>query len=216
MKERFAQLRAAFVATKEADDKLVPIVAGAAALTFLVVLGLIGLWGGRWVLGTLSAILLAVLVALIVFGRRSQRAQLSMIEGQPGAAAAVLQSLRGQWFVTPAVAFNKKQDLVHRVVGRPGVVLVAEGDSTARVKALLAQEAKKVGRVLGDTPLHTIVVGTGEGAVTLQQLSFTMTKLPRSLSKTEVPKLQRKLAPLDKGNIPIPQGYMPRPGKKMR
>lgn len=215
MKERLAQLRTAFVATKQADDKLVPIVAGAVAVTFLVVLGLIGLWGGRWILGTLSAILLSLLVGLIVFGKRSQRAQLSMIEGQPGAAAAVLQSLRGQWFVTPAVAFNKKQDLVHRVVGRPGVVLVAEGDSPSRVKQLLAQEKKKVSRVLGDTPLHTIVVGTGEDATTLQQLSFRMTKLPRALSKTEVPKLERKLAPLDKG-MPIPQGYMPRPGKKMR
>ncbi|MBW3618647.1 MAG: DUF4191 domain-containing protein [Actinobacteria bacterium] len=215
MKERLAQLRAAFVATKEADDKLVPVVAGAVALTFLVVLGLLGLLAGRWILGTLSAILLASLVGLIVFGRRSQRAQLSMIEGQPGAAAAVLQSLRGQWFVTPAVAFNKKQDLVHRVVGRPGVVLVAEGDSPARVKALLAQEQKKVSRVLGDTPLHTIRVGHGEDATSLQKLSFTMTKLPRALSKTEVPKLERKLAPLDRG-MPIPQGYMPRPGKKQR
>ncbi|MBW3659279.1 MAG: DUF4191 domain-containing protein [Actinobacteria bacterium] len=215
MRERMAQLRAAFVATKKADDKLVPFVAGAVAVTFLVVLGLIGLWGGRWILGTISATLLSLLVGLIVFGKRSQRAQLSMIEGQPGAAAAVLQSLRGQWFVTPAVAFNKKQDLVHRVVGRPGVVLVAEGDSPARVKQLLAQEKKKVSRVLGDTPLHTIVVGTGEGDTTLQQLSFTMTKLPRALSKTEVPKLDRKLAPLDRG-MPIPQGYMPRPGKKQR
>ena len=215
MRERMAQLRVAFVATKNADDKLVPIVAGAVAVTFLVVVALLGLWGGQWILGTLSAILLSLLVGLIVFGRRSQKAQLSMIEGQPGAAAAVLQSLRGQWFVTPAVAFNKKQDLVHRVVGRPGVVLVAEGDSPARVKQLLAQEKKKVSRVLGDTPLHTIVVGKGEGTTSLQQLSFTMTKLPRALSKTEVPKLDRKLTPLDRG-MPIPQGYMPRPGKKQR
>jgi hypothetical protein len=216
MKERLAQLRAAFAATKQVDDKLVPLVAGSAAATFVVVLVLLGVLGGAWILGTISALLLAVLVGLIIFGRRSQKAQLAMIEGQPGAAAAVLQSLRGQWFVTPAVAFNKKQDLVHRVVGRPGVILVAEGDSPARVKALLAQEQKKVARVLGDTPLHTVVVGPGEGAVPLQQLQFTMTKLPRKLSKTEVPKLQRKLAPLDKGNIPIPQGYVPRPGKKMR
>lgn len=68
----------------------------------------------------------------------------------------------------------------------------------------------------GDTPLHTIVVGSGEGATSLGKLQLTMTKLPRKLSKTEVPKLERKLAPLDKGNIPIPKGYVPRPGKKMR
>lgn len=216
MRERIAQLRAAFDATRQVDDKLVPLVVGSAAATFAVALVLIGVLGGRWLLGAVTATLLALLVALIVFGRRSQSAQLAMIEGQPGAAAAVLNSLRGQWFVTPAVAFNKKQDLVHRVVGRAGVVLVAEGSSASRVKALLAQEKKKVSRVTGDVPVHTVVVGEGEGTVSLKQLQVTMTKLPRSLSKTEVPKLERKLAPLDKGNVPIPQGYMPRPGKKMR
>lgn len=215
MKERFAQLRAAFDATRQADPKMVPLLAAAAGGTFVVVL-VLGLVLGRPILGTVTAVLGATLVALIIFGRRSQNAQLSMIEGQPGAAAAVLNSMRGQWFVTPAVAFNKKQDLVHRVVGRPGVILVAEGDSPARVKALLAQEKKKVARVLGEVPLHTISVGNSEGQTSLKGLQMEMTKLPRSLSKTEVPKLQRKLAPLDKGNIPIPQGYMPRPGKKMR
>ncbi len=215
MRERMAQLRRAFVATKDADPKLVPMVAGAAGGTFVVVL-VLGLVLDKPILGSISAVLLGLLVGLIVFGRRSQSAQLAMIEGQPGAAAAVLNSLRGQWFVTPAVAFNKKQDLVHRVVGRPGVVLVAEGSSPARVNALLAQEKKKVSRVLGEVSLHTISVGKGEGQVTLQGLQLAMTKLPRSLSKTEVPKLQRKLAPLDKGNIPIPQGYIAKPGKKMR
>jgi hypothetical protein len=216
MKERIAQLRAAFAATREVDDRLVPLVVGSAAATFVVLLVLLGLLGGRWVLGTITAVVLSLLVALIVFGRRSQTAQLAMIEGQPGAAAAVLNSLRGQWFVTPAVAFNKKQDLVHRVVGRPGVILVAEGSSPARVKALLAQEKKKVGRAVGDVPVHTLVVGEGEGTTSLKRLQVAMTKLPRKLSKTEVPRLERKLAPLDKGNIPVPQGYLPRPGKKMR
>ena len=215
MKERIAQLRTAFEATRKADPKLVPILAGAMGGTFVVVL-VLGIVSGRPVLGSISAVLLALLVGLVIFGRRSQNAQLSMIEGQPGAAAAVLNSLRGQWFVTPAVAFNKKQDLVHRVIGRPGVVLVGEGSSPARVTALLAQEKKKVSRVIGEVPLHTISVGHGDGQTELKGLQVAMTKLPRSLSKTEVPKLQRKLAPLDKGNIPIPQGYMPKPGKKMR
>lgn len=215
MKERLAQLRTAFDATRQHDDKLVPYLAAAVGGTFVVVL-VLGIVIGQPILGTVLAIMLAMLAGLIVFGRRSQAAQYGMIEGQPGAAAAVLNTMRGQWFVTPAVAFNKKQDLVHRVIGRCGVVLVAEGSSSTRVKQLVAQEKKKLKRVLGDTPLNTIVVGDGEGETPLNRLQFTLTKLPRELSKTEVPKLERKLAPLDKGNIPIPQGYVPRPGKKMR
>jgi hypothetical protein len=215
MKERIAQLRAAFTATKQVDDKLVPVVAGSMGATFVLVL-VLGLVLGRPILGAVTALLLALLVGLILFGRRSQSAQLARIEGQPGAAAAVLNSLRGQWFVTPAVAFNKKQDLVHRVVGRAGVILVGEGGSHSRIAALLAQEKKKHNRVLGDVPLHTISVGNGDGQTSLQQLQVAMTKLPRKLSKTEVPKLQRKLAPLDKGNVPVPQGYLPRQTKKMR
>lgn len=214
MKQRIAQLRQAFDATRQVDPKLVPSVVGAAVGAFVLLL-VPGLLLGRPVLGAVTGVLVALLVALIVFGRRSQRAQLDMIAGQPGAAAAVLNSLRGQWFVTPAVAFNRKQDLVHRVVGRPGVILVAEGGSTSRVRTLLAQERKKVSRVIGEVPLHTIAVGDGPDEVPLARLQLTMTKLPRALSKTEVPRLQRKLAPLDKGNVPIPQGYVP-PGKKMR
>ncbi len=216
MKERIAQLRTAFNATRAEDGKLVPILAATSGSTFVVVLVLGIVVLDMPVLGTLLAIMLAALVALIIFGRRSQAAQYGMIEGQPGAAAAVLNTMRGQWFVTPAVAFNKKQHLVHRVIGRCGVVLVGEGTSHARVKALLAQERKKVSRAIGDVPLNTIQVGNGEGETSLKQLQFALTKLPRELSKTEVPKLERKLVPLDKGNMPIPQGYVPRPGKKMR
>ena len=89
------------------------------------------------------ALLTGVLVALIVFNIRARRAMYGAIEGQLGAAAAVLQQMRGAWLVTPAVAMNGKQDLVHRVVGRPGVVLVGEG-AAQRVKGLLAQERKRL------------------------------------------------------------------------
>ena len=99
-----------------------------------------------------------VLAALIVFGRRAERAAYAQLEGQPGAAAAALGVLKRGWKVQNAVAVTKNQDLVHRVVGRPGVILVGEGNE-ARVRHLLGVEKKKHARVVGETPIYDIVVG---------------------------------------------------------
>ncbi len=61
--------------------------------------------------------MIGTLAVLIVFGRRAQRAAYAQIDGQPGAAAAALGLLRKGWKTDPAIAFNKNQDIVHRVVG---------------------------------------------------------------------------------------------------
>jgi hypothetical protein len=155
----------------------------------------------------LFGLLFALLGALAVFNRRASKAQFAAIEGQPGAAAAVLQSLRGQWFVTPAVAVNAKQDMVHRVVGRCGIVLVGEG-APQRVKGLLAKERKRMQRAVGEVNVTTLVVGERENETPLRKLQVTLTKLPRDLKKGEVPKLERKLKPLDR-DLPIPKGIDP-------
>ncbi|MFT5564197.1 MAG: hypothetical protein ACI970_000923, partial [Myxococcota bacterium] len=130
-------------------------------------------------------------------------------------AAAVLQNMRGQWFVTPAIAVNKQQEMVHRVVGRPGIILVSEGGNGQRVKDMVKREKTKLNRVRGEVPLHVIVSGNGEdGTIILGKLQVELTKMGNTLSKTEVPKLARKLAPLDKGNIPMPKGNIPRGGNR--
>jgi hypothetical protein len=151
-----------------------------------------------------------------VFGRRSQAAQIAAIEGQPGAALAIVNSMRGVWFATPAVAVTRKQDLVHRIVGPPGVVLVGEG-ATARVKQLLKQEEVRLKRVSGDTPVHTVQVGHDGGSVELGDLRMHLMKLPRSLKKDQVRDLEKKLNALGSGKIPMPKGPIPGGGsKKMR
>src|SRR5699024_10362051 len=101
------------------------------------------------------AVMLGVLAALIVFGRRAQASAYHQVEGQPGAAAWVLDGMRGDWRVTAGVAGTPQFDAVHRVLGRPGIVLVGEGSPT-RVRSMLAQEKKKVARVVGDTPIYDI------------------------------------------------------------
>ncbi|GGI03717.1 DUF4191 domain-containing protein [Egicoccus halophilus] len=214
MKERFAQIRLAWGQLKQVDPKA-PAMIAAGALIGLLVGALLGLLINPWV-AIPFALLFTFMGAMVVFNRRLQKAQFSAIEGHPGAAAAVLQQMRGQWFVTPAVAVNAKQDLVHRVVGRCGIVLVGEGGSKQRVKGLLAKERKRLSRVAGDAPLHTIVVGDGsDDTVALKKLQFTMNKLDRELKKTEVPKLERRLKPLDKAP-PIPQGIDPNMARRPR
>lgn len=215
MRQRIQQIIDAWRMTAQRDPRLIPWVAGTALVVLAAVL-VPALFFIPLPFAIALGLFAATFAALIVFGRRAQSAQISEIEGVPGAAAAVLQSMRGQWFVTPVVAFNRNQDMVHRVVGRPGVILVGEG-SRSGVKQLLAKEKKKMGRVTGDdVPVHTLVIGDREDEVELGDVQWRVSKLSRELSKTEVPKLERKLKPLDKGNIPMPKGYLGNQGRKLQ
>ena len=215
MMERINQLRAAWTASRDLDPSLPLWVFGSGGIVLVagVLLGVFLFHSP--ILWSVTGLVAGIAVGLTVFGRRATSAQIGAIEGQPGAAAAVLNTLRGAWFVTPAISVTRKQDLVHRVVGRPGVVLVGEG-SPARVKQLLAAEKKKVSRAVGDVPVHTVSVGDGSGQVPLKELQLHVSKLSRELKKKDVAPLERKLEPLDKSNIPMPKGPMPRASKKMR
>ena len=214
MRERLQQIRMAWGQLKEVDPRAPGLIVLGLLVGLLVGAGL-GLLITIW-LALPLALLFAFMGGMAVFNRRLQKAQFTAIEGHPGAAAAVLQQMRGQWFVTPAVAVNAKQDLVHRVVGRCGIVLVAEGSSPQRVKSLLAKEKKRLARVAGEVPLHSVIVGDGSGGtVALNKLQYTMNKFGRELSKTEVPKLERRLKPLDRGPA-IPGGIDPNMARRPR
>jgi hypothetical protein len=176
--------------------------------------GALGLLLFSWWASIPLSLMTGLLAGLVVFNLRARRAMFRAIEGKLGAAAAVLEQLRGAWFVTPAVAINGKQDLVHRVVGRPGVVLVGEG-APQRVRGLLAQEKKRLSRAVGDLPIHTIVVGDGEGLVPLLKLQSKVTKLPAKVKRKEIARLERRLKPLTR-SLPIPGGIDPMAGRRGR
>ncbi len=130
-------------------------------------------------------------------------------EGTPGAAGWVLQNnLRGDWRPTLSIAGTSQLDAVHRLVGRPGVVLVGEG-APHRVRGLIAQEKKKVARIAGDTPIYDVIVGTGATEVTLRKLNTYLFKLPRNLNREQVAALDKRLQALGGGKPPLPQGPMP-------
>jgi len=183
---------------------------------YIILAALLGLLAGAgvallllpaWWAAIPLALLTSVLASLITFNLRARVAMYSAIQGQPGAAAAVLEQMRGGWFVTPAVAINGKQDMVHRVVGRPGVVLVGEG-AAQRVKGLLAQERKRLSHAVGDVPITSFIVGDEEGLVPLTKLQARVTKLPRKVKRNDIARLERKLKPLTR-SLPIPGGIDP-------
>ncbi len=211
MRQRMTQILTAFRYTREQDPRALPITLGV-ALAILVVAGLIGLVLGQPVSGIVTGVFLAIGVGLIIMGRRTSTAALRRIEHQPGAAAAVLQSMRKAWVVTPAIAATRKQEFVHRAVGRPGVVLVGEGAS-ARVTALLKQERRKIQRVVGDVPVHAINVGNRDGQVPLGKLQMHLVRLPKAIKARDIGELDRRLSALGASNLPIPKGPLPTRGK---
>ncbi len=164
-----------------------------------------------------GAIVFGILAALIIFSRRAQKAAYSQMEGQRGSAAAALRMLRKGWKTDPVVAFNKQQDVVHRVIGPPGIVLVGEGNAN-RVKTLLATERRKHERVVSETPVHEIVCGNGEGEVPLNKLARHITKLGRQVKPGEMTDILGRLKALDanRSNIPLPKGPVPTSMKGMR
>ncbi|MDP9318537.1 MAG: DUF4191 domain-containing protein [Actinomycetota bacterium] len=170
------------------------------------------------VAGVVAGIPAGMLAWVIVFGRRAERAAYAEVEGRPGAAGAALGILRKGWKVQQAVAVTKNQDLVHRVVGKPGVILVGEGN-VARVRQLLAVEKKKHARVVGEVPIYDIVVGDGEDdTVAVPQLAKHVQKLPRNITPADITDVMQRLRALDamRPQIPIPKGPMPTNAKQAR
>jgi hypothetical protein len=212
-KERRKQIFEAFKMQRREDKALVPIMVGVFLLAVLVVFGIGLIFDLHWVFLPVG-IAIGILAAFSVFGRRVQRNVYSKAEGQPGAAGWALDNLRGQWRVAQGVAGTTHLDAVHRVIGRPGVILVAEG-APHRVKGLLAQEKKRTARVVGSTPIYDIVVGNDEGQVPLKKLQRHMMKLPRNISPAEMDALENRLTSLGSRAAAMPKGPLPA-GAKMR
>jgi len=171
-----------------------------------------------WYVGVVTGIMAGGLAWLIVFGRRAERAAYAEVEGRPGAAGAALGILRKGWQVQQAVAVTKSQDLVHRVVGRPGVILVGEGN-VSRVRNLLAVEKKKHARVVGDVPIYDVVVGDGgDDTVAVPALAKHIQKLPRNITPADITDVLQRLRALDamRPQIPVPKGPMPTTAKQAR
>jgi len=181
---------------------------GVFALVFAVIFGIGIAIDQKLFLGFLG-FTTSLLITVFYFGKIAEKAAYSSIAGQVGAAASVLNAIRGAWFVTPAVGVDKNQNMVHRVVGRPGIILVGEG---SRPGVLLAEQRKAHARFAQGVPIHELIVG--EGDLTISNLQKTVKKISKSLRPAEVTEVRKRLEALPKTALPIPKGPMPQ-GRKM-
>ncbi|NYG55636.1 DUF4191 domain-containing protein [Nocardioides perillae] len=218
---RRQQIAQTYRMTKRTDPRIGLWVLGAALLGGLIGWFLFWLLPGSGVVGlvfqVVGAFFGALIGGLVVFGRRAQRAAYAQIEGQRGAAAAALQTLRRGWKVDPVVAFTKQQDVVHRVVGPPGIVLVGEGNHH-RLRTLMTAERRKHERVVAETPVHEVVAGSGEGEVPIPKLVRHVQKLGKGVKGPQLTEVLGRLRALDanRSSVPLPKGPVPQNMKGMR
>jgi hypothetical protein len=207
--------------TKRADKKIgwvllgTFLVFGAVGFALLYAIPPRGVFG--LVMAIISGALIGLLATTVIFGRRAQRAGYAQLEGQLGGGARALTMLKRGWRLEEMVGFNKQQDMVHRVVGPPGIVLVGEGNPN-RLKPLLNSERRKHERVIADVPVHEIVVGNGEGEVPLPKLVKHVRKLGRNVKGAEMTDILFRLKALDaqRPKVPMPHGPMPTSMKGLR
>lgn len=196
-------------------------------VTLWIVLAFVGVLALATVVGLLTdqlpyalviGVPTAVLVGMIILGRRAEHAAYTQIDGQPGATAAALGTLRRGWAVEtePVAVDPRTKDMVFRAVGRPGVVLVSEGPA-ARVGRLLEAERRRVVRVLPTVPVHLIQCGNEEGQVPLKKLMRAIQRQKGKLTPTETAEVSKRLKALGAARPPIPKGIDPmrmRPDRK--
>lgn len=207
---RIKQIRMVAGIIRKANPKALPIVLGL-GIGIIAIVVVVAVLTGLFFLIPLG-VLAGIAAAMILFGRYAQSAQYSALAGQPGAAAAILQSMRGNWTVTPAIAANRNMDVVHRTVGKPGVILVGEG-SPSRLPSLLAAEKKRISRITFDElPIYTIQVGDEDGQIPIRKLQRHLMKLPRNLKGPAIADLNYRLKALPQ-SLQMPKGPMPKTGR---
>lgn len=213
-KKRFAwvgQVRDNYRMTQEVYPTLGWIMLGIFVAILAVGVAIGFLLNNPWTFGIVAASL-GLLAAMWFFSRKAMAAAYSQVEGQPGGAAAVAQAMRGNWSTTPAVSVTKNQDMVHRVVGRPGVVLVSEGPAT-RVGHMLSSEKKRTQRFIPETPILELQVGDAEGQVPVSKLQKALSKMPKALTPAEVTEVRRRLDALTQQPASVPKGPVPKSAK---
>jgi F0F1-type ATP synthase assembly protein I len=212
---RLKQIREVFNMTRR-HDPMVPWLMLLAFLGVVAVSFLVGFLLDNWVTGLIIGIPLGFLAATLILSRRAERAAFAQIENQPGASGAALGTLRRGWITEeqPVAVNPRTQDAVFRAVGRPGVVLVAEGP-THRVRPLVEGERKKLARILPNVTIHVIETGRGEGQVPISQVAKKMNKLNNELTKTEVSAVSKRISSLGT-RLPIPKGVDPYKARPQR
>ena len=164
------------------------------------------------ILYVVAGVLGGLLLALVILGRRAERAAYSQIAGQPGAVGAVLKNgLRRSWIGNEEpVGFSPKtKDAVYRAVGKPGVVLIGEGPRS-RTQPMLDKERANVARLLPNVPIYQLHVGPDADSVPLYKVPAALRKFKNKLTKAEVQQIDKRLTSVGKvKGFGIPAGIDP-------
>jgi hypothetical protein len=215
---RMKQVAEVFRMTRREDPNVVWLMLGAFAAVVAVGL-LVGFLIQNWVTMLLVSVPLGLLAAVFILSRRAERAAFARIEGQPGAAGAALSVLRRGWIVEeqPVAVNPRTREAVFRAIGRPGIILVTEGNPQ-RARQLVDAERRRMARIVPNVEVHVIQTGRGDGQVPLGQVVRRIQKLKKKkqLTKQEVQAVNKRLAALG-SRLPVPKGIDPfkaRPDRK--
>jgi hypothetical protein len=203
---RLKQIGMVFRFTAKQDRWFLPWAAAAVLIPLAVTVAAIVL-GLGWLYLPLG-IMVALLALLIVLNLRSNKVYMAAAERQPGAAASIVERMRGDWRVTPAISSTTQLDMVHLVLNRRGVILLAEGER-GRIRNLLGQEKRRLSKVIGSAPLYDIVLGHGDNEVPLRRLRIHLSRLPKTMSGRDVNSLDKRLKALS-ARPRMPKGAIPK------
>lgn len=210
---RFSQILEIWKLTAKTDKTALPvaIAGGLGAMALALVLGFIG---GGSTTGLIIWSVLGLVAGAVTFSallsRRAERVAFARIEGQPGAVGAILGTVlkRGWSGSEEPVAVNaKSQDLLYRLSGRGGIVIIAEGHRSS-VSRLVEEEKRRLSKIAAGVPTTVLWVCNDEHSVKLRQIGPTIFKLKRVVKSAELGEINKRLSTM-KLNVPVPKGMDP-------
>jgi hypothetical protein len=210
---RFQTFRDAYAVTKQVKPWISIALIAVFLVTWAIGIG-IGIAIGQPVYLGFVFLPIALLAAMLLFTRQAGSAAYVSIEGQIGAGASVLMAIRKGWTTTPAVAVSRNQDMVHRSVGRAGIVISGEGSDS--VRQMMSDERKKAERFAPGVPVIEILIGNEENRVPIRKLQKEMRRLPKKLTAHQMREVRARLKAVGGMSMPIPKGPMPTRGGKIR
>jgi len=206
----FRQVTETYRVTVEVDPQAQWLMLGS-GLGVALIITIAGIFLQPWWMWMITGILAGLVAALYVLLNRAKKATYKRYAGKPGSAEVAFGMLdKKKYEYTAGITATKQLDIVHRVLGPAGIVLVGEG-SSARLRAILASEAKRHEQVAYGVPVSTIVMGDGEGQVPLEKLADHLRKMPKAIQPVQLTEVKKRVRALDavRPKVPLPKGPMP-------
>jgi hypothetical protein len=192
------------------DKRFIPLILAVILVPILVGVGLLLLGlGWAWLV---AGVLFAATGFLFTLTRRVEKVRIDQIEGEPGAGAIMVQRMRGDWRLHQAMASTTDFDMVHAIVCRAGVILLADVGKSGnpnRVRSLIGQEKRRLSKIIGSVELREYIVGDEEGQLPLRKIRSTLMRLPHTITGKEVNALDARVTAIA-ARPQLPKGAIPK------